>query len=345
MAEISLNKDLLDRFICYMAFFEYVHLFKDQEIVSRRLTAPNLDEYSNIKKRMSQVILKGLRSSQVYNCGQTFTGPQASAVIEQISRRTVQSDEIERYMQFVLDLNISYNNQNNILNIDANGNHDFVICSDEDKPKIIKSVIGLSATQDITTAHEKVRTLFNTINDNYIIGFTKQVANVSNNNIPLSQINIGNDAVSINRRQVAHHPAQQMVQDTLWTVTSYGGSINYIKLLEYYNYGRNINFTGGTARAIFSNYHIETEAIPGMFTKNFYIPITADDRKSGTIIFAKKQIEDGNIVIDLTQHSASVKYDLVFAKEAILNPATFLNLNKQIVSYIRRTIEGVGNGE
>jgi len=97
----NLDSDKVKNFLDYMLFFEYAKYLKDSAIIKRGLLSPDIEDESNIRKRISSVLLKGLRSDLGFNIGTTITNEKEYCTCDKITRvRSRSNNSTESYFSF-----------------------------------------------------------------------------------------------------------------------------------------------------------------------------------------------------------------------------------------------------
>jgi hypothetical protein len=376
MEDTTLDLQSLERFSYYMTFFEHAYKLKDQEIVSRKLKAPDFDDFRSIKKRVAQVLLKVLRSPEIFNFPQTFDVNGYRITLKGVSRWKKQEEELERYMRFIIELDVDRTNQDIIPTaLVSNGRgkrrtktHDMTIVVDEnDRDLIFQNIIEKNST-DIAKFEEAVQYF----KENYDIIFCSNsendrsyIKNIIESNV-VGSVHIPNDNISINSRDVRTNSLQEFIFSHVQshgynahiqklhianmykkvhlniTTDSEGRELQIIRPERHY-YGRNNSLIP------YKLYKINT-FFNNLNDSNIYIPVNdgygyygRNDRQDGTMILARRlQNEDGEIRVVPNRINSTIRYDVRYSREALLNPDTFFDLSKMLASNIESKIkEGV----
>ncbi|RLA61406.1 MAG: hypothetical protein DRQ78_08695 [Epsilonproteobacteria bacterium] len=98
---LSLDSNKVRNFLDYMLFFEYAKHLKDSSVIKRGLLSPDIEDESNIRKRISSVLLKGLRCDLGFDIGAVVENEKEYAVCNKITRvRSRSNHTTENYFSF-----------------------------------------------------------------------------------------------------------------------------------------------------------------------------------------------------------------------------------------------------
>jgi hypothetical protein len=348
--DINLNKSTLNRFSFLMSFHEHAYQLKQDGIIKRKIVAPDFQSEKTLKERLSRVMLKGLRSASVYDSGEELVSPDATVKIKSITRRLNRDFEIERYMQFVLELQSSVANDDIIPMED--GMYEMFYLEDEvARRNTALSLLPFSGTEQC----ERLRNgeLVNYLLDNYVICAVKR--QISKRDLRVNPLQ-GMLSPDQDNLMVSYRDCRfSAIQDRIFEVGTYynsGNSPCHIPKLMHCM----INGADPSASIVTCNYgngKITTalrdgnkEAWDKVFTGNFYMPVgnnsyRASTEAGGTLMFCKKIMgNDGTYTIVPNLVESISRHDLVFSKESLLAPDTFYTLNKRLMSNIRTHILG-----
>ncbi len=349
--DINLDKGTLNRFSFLMSFYEHADQLKQDGIIKRKIVSPTFASEKTLKERLSRVMLKGLRSSTVYDSGEEIVTEDATVKVKSITRRLNRDFELERYMQFVLELQTSSANDDIIPMV--NNTYELYHLEDKNiKRRVIASLIPFANNGEFLGILNS--DLVNYLMDNYEVCSVKDVVDrrtlVYN---PLTGIRTpDSDHLSVNYRDCRFNK----LQNNIFEIGSYhfsrNGPMILTKLMDNMFNGRS-DFTNTLKDCNYNSGVVGTPIKEGdvadwdkHFTSNFYIPINSgwgrqDDEASGTLVFCKKILGPDNAYTITPNLVESInRYDLVFSKESITTPNLFYTLNKDLMANIRSHILG-----
>ena len=98
---LSLDSNKVRNFLDYMLFFEYAKHLKDSSVIKRGLLSPDIEDESNIRKRISSVLLKGLRCDLGFDIGAVVENEKENVVCHKMTRvRSRSNHTTENYFSF-----------------------------------------------------------------------------------------------------------------------------------------------------------------------------------------------------------------------------------------------------
>jgi len=98
---VSLDSNRVRNFLDYMLFFEYAKHLKDSNVIKRGLLSPDIEDEPNIRKRISSVLLKGLRCDLGFDIGLAALNGKEHASCDKITRvRSRSNHTTENYFSF-----------------------------------------------------------------------------------------------------------------------------------------------------------------------------------------------------------------------------------------------------
>lgn len=369
----SLDRDQLQRFLYYMTFFEHTEKLRSEGIISRKLKAPTLNDFSNIKKRLSTVMLKALRSSSIYGAGVEYNNENMRVSIGSIARRRKMEQELERYMQFIVSFNVTAARDGMIAVRD--NVYDFALVDNtEEKLKIFNYLLPRTQENslELHLCPDDNRTKFiRWMMENYEIGITtNQIINRDILENPLRGVeipNLDNDHFSYTWIATEPSPVQKFIYDRGAYRYLDRGSVNLRKVIEKYrhprfgtreagaNVFREVPSIGNTYDTLFETKIWESgtdEGFEKVMSSNVFINVnrgyshrrTGADDIEGTVILCKKYPSgNGSTEVIPNVVSSVCKCEVRFSKDTIMNPDRFFTVNKAFVSGIRTHIVGVQN--
>ena len=363
----GISRRTLENFTFFMSFFEYSKYLKDKNIISRKLKAPAYEDISSIKKRLSSVMLKGLRSEEFYNIGETHSSGDDTIIINNISRLRNSDDRIQRYMMFIVDANFSYAKEDHIPR-DENDNFAFKVASPSDTATFFEYFV---ATSDDEFENCLRNSLIDYLNRNYSIGVTPSRPNGESfgrlmgrrlgNNMRMSTLSSGrheDNSFGIHLRSyTASH-----IQEYFYSVGTYGsnayGPIDYSRFID-------ITLNSGQYRDSFIREHNtsvqyypisraglkglkrffkEEDVIAGLPQDEIWDKLMGGNinlhlMRSGNIILCKKDMAtEGSIRIVPNLFNYNMKLELSFHKDILMNPDNFFDVNKYAIEGIKNLV-------
>jgi hypothetical protein len=357
MTIVSLDKRTIERFSYYMTFFEHALNLKDNDIVARRLVAPDFDDFKSIKKRVAQVMLKALRSSALFDFPQTFESENMEFTLKSIARWRKQEEELERYMRFILEVDAKCADVDMFPYDPVNQGPDMTVITDpEVRDRFFEGVVQ-GATNDNRRETPEVQAprmeFIQHMKDNYEIVLCTGLHNYDRN--PLGGINVGDDNVTISARDVKFNALQDHIDTQGSEYCNRYGQINLTNFIKKFH--KNVELDDGPDSWARDrnphNYYTDTypliprkvwqanDVVQKLGDDNIFIKIRDDSNRGygrrevqthdGMIILAKK-IQDGDtykIVPNLIRKT--IRYDIRYSRDALMNPEMFMNVNRQLV--------------
>lgn len=227
---IGIDKRVVNRFLYFMAFFEYASRLNDLEIYKRSLKAPEFDDFSKIKRRLSVVMLKALRSERLFEHGKVINGnDHTSLTFESVSRMRAGGNDdsapIESYMTFKTKYSFSSILQDLIpVNEDQSYNISYISNRQRSgKELLFKNMVPLSDRNfnrdllDNPDSQNPTCKMYRYLLDNYEIGFSvnggirqrlSQVGNSLSRSINTAILENGDQTVRVNGIHIRQNTGQ-----------------------------------------------------------------------------------------------------------------------------------------
>ena len=172
-----IDKEELNKFLYYMSFFEHAKELKDLNMYSRSLKAPAYNDFAGIKRRLSTVLLKSLRSEELFAHGKDLEANNQKVSILSVGRNrsTTRSSLLEDYMRFKIKLRASVF-FNDIFRLSDSNEFSLIVLDNVDHKKLLlKSILpfeDIDFDENGTTTDAR---FYNYMYNNYEVCFAKDV--------------------------------------------------------------------------------------------------------------------------------------------------------------------------
>lgn len=364
MTTTTLDKRTLERFSYYMTFFEHALNLKDNDIVARRLVAPDFDDFKSIKKRVAQVLLKALRSSALFDFPRTFESENVELTLKSIARWRKQEEELERYMRFILEVEAKTADVGMFPYDSINQCPDMTVITDpEVRDYFFDSIV--QGTQNRDRVENPLRAEFiQNLKDSYEIVIAGNMVNHITN--PLGALNLGLEDITVSARDVRFNSVQEHIDTqgvsyfNRYSDMSLTGMIREFHFKETLPNGEGYRRTANNGNYYANSYPLIPTKIwnsPNAFEKlgedNIYIAVedyryggwndNVQDKVNGSIILARKvQVDDKTTIIPNLVRK-TIRYDIRYSRGALLSPGLFMDVNRQLVDSITNRYRVIGN--
>lgn len=360
----SISAQSLEDFIFYMSFFEHSHKLKEEGIVSRKLVAPDLEDSSSIKKRLAQVLLRSLRSEALYDFPQKYSKQGYEATLVAISRWRKQESELERYMRFILEIEVVKPAQNLFPSDPETGLPLFSILTEEsDRAYFFDNCVQPSSTQS-DVRRDEILNFFMTNYDILIVPRSYGGENSPNSPHPSLEAlfsspisTLANDSL-LDYRIVPSDSRLNPVQTGILSNGSFYRSasgrmdMRNLVLAKAYDYIRHSSIPDGWKNTegrgcgsyiVPEHVYMHSGFIDKMGDDNIFIPCVTGESpnsassrgqnmSSGYIVLARRD-EDSQIVPNLVR--SVVRFTISYNRDSLLNPDRFFVATQHIASRFR----------
>lgn len=253
---MNINTSSIRVFQDYMLFFEHAKWLKAASVVSRGLVSPEIDNSQNILKRISSILLKGLRSDKCLDVGSilsnNFQKIKLGSITRQRQRRVGTSTN--DYFTF---LN-KYEFTKFIEEDHYDGSNVKVVSSSEHKRRFAQTLFGEDETDDI---NELLRT------HEFVFAPTPLLWNIGN-----EYARYANEAIAhINESLTGSYPGQGYRVENVAANCVLDNSVNGISWYHYRNYGEE------TIKGLYKKYYRgEDVRVPSIGAPENFSPVISD---------------------------------------------------------------------
>lgn len=269
----------------YMLFFEHAKRLKATNVVSRGLVSPEFGDNQNILKRISSILLKGLRSPACLDINSELCNNFQKVKLSSITRqRRMQSGSDTRdYFTF---LN-KYEFSRFIVSGEYDENNVKVISSSEHKRRFAETLFGITDDENVA---ELLRT------HEFVFAPVPQLWNIGNNYARFST-----EAISeVNESLGVQYPGQNYMIEARSVNCVLDNTINGLGWHTYREYGE------ATINALYKKYYCgENVRVPSIGTPDNFRPIISD-----TSVRRMLDANSNHLLCNLSSHFRDIRYSV-----------------------------------